>query len=96
MKLDAILARLGDSFTVGATPGAGVFRILSPGEALSYLTQAEVDAASRPMLLATVPPDDATAEGDTLTFHGVDYTVGKVVERRLGSTLVARELALVA
>lgn len=93
-RFQAIITRLGDAFTVGGASGKGVFAVLPAPAMGTYLTDAEIGAATRPVWLATVAYDDATNASDTLTWNGAAYTVVRVVQARFRGETVARVLVL--
>src|SRR5687767_8779334 len=66
--MKAAIARHGDTFTVGGNNRKGIFEVLPADRALDYLTQAQIDAATKPLRLAHVAHDDATAVNDTVTW----------------------------
>ena len=68
------------------------FRIVSFGRALLYATPAEADSYGKPLRIVTVPHDDPTAVGDTLTWDGASLVVRKSTKVRLNGETVARQL----
>ncbi len=90
-----VIARFGDDYTVGAASRKGIFVPVSPGRALVYLTQAEVDAAGRPIRFAYVAHDDGTALNDSVSWDGLTLAVKKVVRARYRSETVAKVLVMV-
>lgn len=93
-RLKALIARVGDSFTVGGSSRKGVFGLLGVSRAKDLLPAGTVDALGRPLRVATVAYDDATAASDTVTWDGADYTVEKVLKVRWRDSTVARVLVL--
>ena len=90
----AAILRVADTFTVSGNTRSGWFRICGYGRALLYATPAEVDTYPRPLRLLTVPHDDVTAVGDTVSWNGLTLTVKKAVDIRLRNESVARLLVI--
>ncbi len=91
-RFRGLIKRSGDSFTVGGSSRIGVFRVVSYTRSLLYATPAEADAFAKPIRLVTVPHDDATTVGDTVTWDGLSLVVKKVVRVRHRGETVARQL----
>lgn len=92
MRTKAVILRVGDVFSVGGNSRRGWFRVVSFGRALLYATPAEADSYSKPIRLLTVPFDDPTTVGDTVSWDGLSLVVKKAVKVRLRGETVAREL----
>lgn len=91
-RAKAALLRVADPFTVSGNTRRGWFRVCSYGRALLYATPAEVDTYARPLRTLTVPHDDTTAVGDTVSWNSLTLTVKKAVELRVSGEKVARVL----
>lgn len=65
----------------GAT--VGIVTLLHPEAARRYLTDAEIDAAARPLYAIVLKHDDGTVDDTAIEVNGVAATVLKVIERRL-------------
>lgn len=94
-RFKRIVGRFGEAFTVGATPGTGIFAPISSGFASVYLSDSERSAAARPIRVAYVAYDDTTAETATLAWDGLTLTVKRVVKVRFQGATVAKMLVLV-
>ncbi len=91
-RFKTAILRVGDPFTVSGNPRVGWFRIASFSRALLYATPAEADGYSKPMQILTVPHDDPTTVGDTVSWDGLSLVVKKAVKVRLRGETVARQL----
>lgn len=91
-RFKAIVARYGDD--LGGAPG--VVTALAPARARSYLSDAEIDAAPRPMWVATTGYDHPALEGASVLWGARTLVVKRAVEVRFRGTTVARVLALVS
>ena len=89
-----VLERIGDTFTVSGNSRKGVFAVLPVEKAKGFLTQAEVDAAGRPLRIAYVPFDDTTAATNSVSWDGLTLTVKKALNVRAKGETVARLLVL--
>lgn len=89
-----VLERIGDTFTVSGNNRKGIFAILPLERAKGFLTQAELDAAGRPLRMAYVPYDDTTAVTNTVSWDGLTLTVRKALSVRAKGETVARLLVL--
>jgi len=94
-RIKRAIRRLGDAFTVGGVTRYGVFAVMAPGRAASYLLQGVIEASDRPMRMAYVAYDDVTAVTDTVTFDAQTYVVQKVIKARVRGEAVARLLVMV-
>lgn len=91
-RVKAVVERLGDSFTVGATSGKALVSVLTADQAQTVLTAAEIGAAAMPIRAFHVPFDDATAVGASLTWNGTVLTVKRALDVRLRDLAVFRLL----
>jgi len=94
-RIKLSIARTGDAFAVGGNSRKGMFALLSPGRASTFVTDSVIGPSGRPMLLALVAHDDATAAGDVAVYQGNSYDVKLVWPRRYRDVVVGRLLALV-
>lgn len=78
-RIKTRLEREADAFSVGGVGHSGVFQLLAPSKARTYLDDAVINAAQKPLYLAYVPHDDTTAELDTLDWNGLSLYVQRVV-----------------
>jgi hypothetical protein len=95
VRIKHAVLRAGDAFTVGGAGRKGLFRLLSPSRAATYVTDTVIGPSGRPLLLVLAPFDDVTAEGDVAVYQGVPYEVKRVWTRRYRNEAVARLLILV-
>lgn len=93
-RFKAVLLRLGEGFTVGAATRIGVFAVLPADQHATYLTDAEIAAAAKPIYAAYVPHDDPTVAGDTVGWNGLTLVVKRAVVLRHGGEAVVRLLVL--
>lgn len=93
-RVKGAIKRVGDTFTVSGNARIGWFRIASYGRALLYSTVAEADAYSKPIRTVTVPYDDATSVGDTISWDGLSLVVKKSAKVRLRGETVAKVLLI--
>ncbi len=93
-RVKSLVDRYGESFTVGATTGTGVFTNVTTGNAHAFLTTSEIDAAALPLWVCLVAHDDATAVGDTVSWNSRSLTVKKVAEARFLTALTAKMLIM--
>ena len=91
-RVKGAIQRTSDSFTVSGNPRVGRFHIVSFGRALLYATPAEADTFNKPIRILTVPHDDTTAVGDTVSWDSLSLVVKKVVKVKFRSETVARQL----
>lgn len=89
-----VLERIGDTFTVSGNNRKGIFAVLPLEKAKGFMTQAELDAAGRPLRMAYVPYDDATAVTNSVSWDGLTLTVKKAISVRAKGETVARLLVL--
>lgn len=89
-----VISRLGDSFTVGASSRVGVFAVLSPSGARSYLSDADLSLLGRPLRLVYVPYDDSTAVSDVVAWDGLSLTVKQIVKARHAGETIAKLMVL--
>src|SRR5262245_60558989 len=89
-----VLERIGDTFTVSGNNRKGIFAVLPNERAKAFLTQTELDAAGRPLRMAYVPFDDATAVSNIVNWDGLTLTVKKAIGVRAKGETVARLLVL--
>jgi len=93
-RVKGAIRGVGDTFTVSGNSRIGWFRIASYGRALLYATVAEVDGYSKPIRTLTVPHDDATSVGDTVSWDGLSLVVKKSAKVRLRGETVAKVLLI--
>ncbi len=93
-RVKNVIHSLGDSFTVGGATRYGIFRVLSRGQALTFLPVGTVDAATLPIRLAYVSWDDATALSDSVAWDGLTLTVASVVKALWRGEAVVKLLVL--
>ncbi|MBV6503506.1 MAG: hypothetical protein AKCLJLPJ_01578 [Fimbriimonadales bacterium] len=89
-RIRRLVARAGETFTVGGNPRKALVGIVPPSVAARYAPQASVDAATRPILLFVVPDDDSTVATDTLVFDGRSLAVLKIVRRTFRGSLACK------
>lgn len=94
-RVDSLVSRYGEDFTVGAATRRGVFSNMTTGNARSYLTFGEIDTAFLPLWCCLVPSSDATVIGDTVTWNGLTLTVRNIAQARHLGSLVAKMLVFV-
>jgi hypothetical protein len=91
-RFKSVIERIGDSYTVGANTRKAIVSVLPDERAHDFLTQAEIDLATKPLRLAYVPHDDGTVATDTATWDGISFSVKKVVKARFRGETVAKML----
>jgi hypothetical protein len=84
----------GEPFTVSGVDHLGVFSVIPSSSHLSYLTQAEVDGASKPIWLVLVSAIDSTSSGATLIWNGGSWTVMRILPLRHKGETVAKMLVI--
>lgn len=89
-RFRGVVARFGE--TVGG--GAAVVAPLSPSQARTYASDAEIEAAGRPLWLAYAAHDHPATEGSTVTWGARTLTVKRALDVRFAGTTVARQLVL--
>ena len=89
-RFKTIVARYGDP--LGSAPA--VLAPLAPSKARTYVGDADLGSASRPIWIATTGYDHPAAEGDTLAWGARSLTVKKAVDVRFAGKSVARLLVL--
>ena len=89
-RITAVLKKYGEPFTVGGTPAKGIFRPLPLEKAKTYLTDAELSAAGRPMWLTYVPFDDPSKVAASISWNSLTLAVKRVVELRVQGTVVGK------
>jgi hypothetical protein len=82
------IAVRGDTFTVGGVSHKALVFMISPGQARRYLSDAAIDAATRPIYSFVVADNDTTVASDTITFDGFSLAVLAIVRRRSRGNLV--------
>lgn len=87
-----VILRLGDDYAVGGNGRKAIVTLLPGERASDFLTDAEIAALAKPIRLAYVPFDDATAVSDTVSWDGLSLTVKKVVSARARGETVAKML----
>ncbi len=91
-RVEGLVNRHGESFTVGGAPRRGLFSPISSGFVRSFLAQAELDGVAPPFWVCLVAATDATAVGDVVEWNGTSSTVRRVVPARFRGSTVARLL----
>lgn len=91
-RAKSVILRKGDAFTVSGNSRVGLFRIVSFGRALLWATPSEADTYNKPIRLVTVPFDDTTTIGDSISWDGLTLVVKKVAKIRFRGETVARQL----
>ena len=87
-RLNRIIERCGEQIGVGEGATVGIVTLLHPEAARRYLTDAEIDAAARPLYAIVLKHDDGTVDDTAIEINGVAATVVKVVERLLRGEVV--------
>jgi hypothetical protein len=93
-RLSRVIVRCGEDIAVGEGSTRGIVTLLHPEAARKYLTDAEIDAAARPLYAIVLKHDDASAETE-LEVNGSPVTVLKVIERTLRGVVICK-LAIAA
>jgi len=93
-RMTATIAKFGDDFTVGATPGVGLFSILGATAAQKFLSDADIMSVGKPIYQAIVSADDATEATDTVTWGGLSLTVLLVLPYWYHGETLAKRLVL--
>lgn len=91
-KFRTVVARYGED--LGGAPGVVV--PLGLAKARDYLTDPEIDAAARPIWLATVGYDHPATEGATLAWRTRSVLVKRTIDVRFAGKTVSRLLVLFA
>lgn len=94
-RVTAAIERVGGPYTIGVSEGIGVFSVLKSEVARAYLTEAEWEAAARPVWLVHLAAGAAVAEEDEMEWNGLTLAVLRTVDVSLGGETVAR-MAVVA
>ncbi|MDQ2985707.1 MAG: hypothetical protein M3R13_03160 [Armatimonadota bacterium] len=93
-RLLRFIERCGEAITVGAGSTKGIVTLMHPDAARKYLTDAEVEAANRPIRAIVLLHDDSIIATTAITVNGENLTVVKVVDRRVrGVTLYKLAIA---
>lgn len=93
-RISRVIERCGEQIGVGEGSTVGIVTLLHPEAARRYLTNAEVDAAARPLYAIVLNHDDGTVDETAIEVNGVAATVLKVIERALrGSTVYKLAIA---
>ena len=93
-RVQSLVQRLGEDFTVGGAAHRGVFSNTTSGADRAFLTQAEVDAAGLPLWICVVTYDDTCAVSNTVSWNGLTFTVKKIAEARAFGALAGKMLLL--
>ncbi|MBI5706270.1 MAG: hypothetical protein HZC36_04700 [Armatimonadetes bacterium] len=91
-RFKGVIELIGDDYLVSGNTRKAIVTILPSERAKDFLPQADIDASAKPMRLAYVPHDDATALSDTVAWDGLSLTVKKVVSARARGETVAKML----
>lgn len=94
-RVDSLVTRYGEDFTVGVSTRRGIFSNITTGNARAYLTFAEIDSATLPLWCCLVAPSDSTTVGDTVSWNGLSLQVVKIAQARYLGSLVAKMLVFV-
>lgn len=95
-RVDSLVSRYGEDFSVGVQTRRGVFSNITTGNARAYLTFAEIDSASLPLWCCLVSASDSTVIGDTVSWNGLSLLVAKVAQARYQGNLLAKMLVFVS
>lgn len=90
-RFRTVVARCGED--LGGFPA--VVAPLSPFRARSYVSDAEIDVAGRPLWVAYTAHDHPAAEGATVAWGARSLVVKRAIEVRFAGKTVARLLMLV-
>lgn len=82
-----------DDLTLGGVGRKALVTML--GGARAYLSDAEYEAAGRPILGAVVPASDTTTAGSSANYLGRALTVKRAIDLRWDGATIARLLVLV-
>lgn len=94
-RVQSLVDRYGEDFTVGGATRRGVFSNITTGNAGSYMTYVDIDTAALPLWCCLVPANDATDILDTVTWNGLTLTVKNIAQARFQGGLVAKMLVFV-
>lgn len=89
-RFRTIIARYGDLLGTAKA----VVTAVTPGRARTYITDSDLDSASRPIWLAYAGYDHPAAEGQTLTWGARSLLVKRTIDVRFGGTTIARLFVL--
>jgi hypothetical protein len=89
-RFKSVIERMGDPYTAGLESRKAVVAVLDGKRAAGVLTQTEIDALAKPIWLAYVPHDDASAVNDSVNWDGLSLSVKKVVKARARGETVAK------
>ena len=87
-RLNRVIECCGEQIGVGAGSTVGIVTLLHPEAARKYLTEAEIDAAARPLYAIVLKHDDGTVDNTAIEVNGVAATIVTVIERTLRGTTV--------
>ena len=89
-RLNRVIERCGEQIGVGEGATVGIVTLLHPEAARRYLTDAEIDAAARPLYAIVLKHDDGTFDDTAIEINGIAATVLKVIERRLRGVVICK------
>ena len=87
-RMSRIIERIGEEIAVGEGTTVGIVTLIHPEAARKYLTNAEIDAAPRPIYAIVLKHDDGTVDDTAIEVNGVPLTVSKLIERTLRGTTI--------
>ena len=87
-RMSRIIERTGEEITVGEGATVGIVTLIHPEAARKYLTDAEIDAASRPIYAIVLKHDEGTVDDTAIEVNGVPLTVSKVIERTVRGEVI--------
>ena len=93
-RVQSLIDKFGEDFTVGGVTRRGVFSNMTTGNARAYLTFAEIDSIILPIWSCVVTSTDATVVGDTVVWNGLTLLVKKIAQARFQGGLVGKLLVL--
>ncbi|RYG23749.1 hypothetical protein EON82_13020 [bacterium] len=89
-RFRTIIGRYGD--LLGTAPA--VIASVTPGRARTYVSDADLDSAVRPIWIAYAGHDHPASEGQTLAWGARSVLVKRTIDVRFGGNTVARLLVL--
>jgi hypothetical protein len=88
-RMSRVIERCGEEITAGEGSTVGIVTLLHPEAARKHLTDAEIDAAARPIYTIVLKHDNASVEAE-LEVNGSPVTVLKVIERTLRGVVICK------
>ena len=89
-RFHTIIARYGDVLGTNSA----VVTTITPGRARTYVSDTDLDSATRPIWIAYAGFDHPATEGQTLTWGTRSLVVKRAIDVRFGSTVIARLFVL--